>query len=101
MPSPPEDRTRELCAQALAAQNVNALDRVNPQLQAALKEYVDETHTRAAEVIPHTSSFPAVSPACRKRANTAATHIARHLYKKCGVEQRNCNRQAKRERLTR
>ena len=54
MPSPLEDRIRELCAQVLSAQNDLALDRFIPQLQVAVKEYVQETRTRVVEVIRHT-----------------------------------------------
>jgi hypothetical protein len=54
MPSPLEDRMRELCGHAVAAQNDIALDRVIPQLQAAIREYIRETRTRASEVIPRT-----------------------------------------------
>jgi hypothetical protein len=49
-----EDRIRELCARVLSAQNDIALDRLIPQLQVAIKEYVQETRTRVAEVIRHT-----------------------------------------------
>ena len=49
-----EDRIRELCAQVLSAQNDLALDRFIPQLQVAIKEYVQGTRTRVAEVIRHT-----------------------------------------------
>jgi hypothetical protein len=40
--------------QAVAAQNDVALDRVIPQLQTAIKQYVCNTRIRAAEVIPRT-----------------------------------------------
>jgi hypothetical protein len=49
MPSPLEERIRELCAKAVAAQND---EQVIPQLRAAIKEYVHETRNRAAEIIP-------------------------------------------------
>ena len=53
--SPPlEDRIRELCTQVLSAQNDLAADRFVPQLQVAIKEYVQGTRTRVAEVIRHT-----------------------------------------------
>jgi hypothetical protein len=54
MPSPLEDRVRELCVAAVAAQNGVALDQVLPQLQAAIKEYIQETRVRAVEVISRT-----------------------------------------------
>jgi hypothetical protein len=54
MTSPLEDRIRELCLKAAAAQNETALDQVIPQLRAAIKEYIHETRIRAAEVIPRT-----------------------------------------------
>jgi hypothetical protein len=54
MPSPLEDRVRELCIQVIAAQNEAALDQVLPQLQAAIKEFVHDTRIRAVEVIPRT-----------------------------------------------
>jgi hypothetical protein len=54
MPSPLEDRIRELCSQVVAAQNDAALDQVVPQLRAAIKENIYETRIRAAEVIPRT-----------------------------------------------
>jgi hypothetical protein len=47
MPSPLEERIRELCLKAVA-------DQVIPQLQAAVTEYVHDSRTRAAEVIPCT-----------------------------------------------
>jgi hypothetical protein len=53
---PLEDYIRELCTQALAAQNDIALDRVLPQLQAAIREYILETRISAVQVIPRT--FP-------------------------------------------
>jgi hypothetical protein len=52
--SPLEDRIRELCIQVVAAQNDAALDKVLPQLRAAIKEYVQDTRIRAVEVIPRT-----------------------------------------------
>jgi hypothetical protein len=38
-----EDRVRDLCAQALAAENDEALDRIIPQLRAALHELMATT----------------------------------------------------------
>jgi hypothetical protein len=54
MPTPLEERIRELCIRVVAAQNDAALDQVLPQLQAAIKEYVHDSRIRAVEVIPRT-----------------------------------------------
>src|SRR5438067_9979645 len=55
MPSPLEDRIRELCLKAAVAQNEADLDQIIRQLRAALTEYIHDARIRAVEVIPRTS----------------------------------------------
>ena len=52
MPSPLEDRIRELCLKAAVAQNEADLDQIIRQLRAALTEYIHDARIRAVEVIP-------------------------------------------------
>jgi hypothetical protein len=47
-----EDRIRELCHQALAANDDNALREVLPELRAAIKEHCHNERLKAAEEIP-------------------------------------------------
>ena len=54
MPSPLEDRIRELCLKAAVAQNEADLDQIIRQLRAALTEYIHDARIRAVEVIPRT-----------------------------------------------
>src|SRR5438874_8718877 len=49
MPSPLEDRIRELCLKAAVAQNEADLDQIIRQLRAALTEYIHDARIRAVE----------------------------------------------------
>jgi hypothetical protein len=47
-----EERIRQLCAEALAAQNDVAVEKVLPELQAALEEHMQNARTMAPTEIP-------------------------------------------------
>jgi hypothetical protein len=59
VPSPLEDRIREVCAKAVDSRNNDGeLAHMIPELQRAMTEYVKQIRTMAVAVIPRTCSAP-------------------------------------------
>ena len=51
-PSRLEDRVRELCDRAIAAKSQTELDKILPELKAAIKDHIRYVRDVAAETIP-------------------------------------------------